>query len=124
MDQKLGNRRRRRFQAQNLTISINGKSYRIFNINEYGVGFLIDTPEEIELNTEIQPMTVNGTPPIQVAGIPRHVSQLVSEDQRLFFQPGWVCGTEFTTQHDRDGGKLIAEFIAENIEREAEENES
>ncbi|BBO93214.1 hypothetical protein [Desulfosarcina ovata] len=124
MDQKLGNRRWRRFQAQNLTISINGKSYRIFNINEYGVGFLIDTPEEIELNTEIQPMTVNGTTPIQVAGIPRHVSQLVSEDQRLFFQPGWVCGTEFTTQHDRDGGKLIAEFIAENIEREAEENES
>lgn len=70
MDQLLGNRRRRRFHAKDLTLSINGKSYRIFNINEYGVGFLIDAPDEIELGTPIAPMTVNGHIPIKVLAFP------------------------------------------------------
>ncbi|GAB6907554.1 hypothetical protein DESC_830064 [Desulfosarcina cetonica] len=125
MDQLLGNRRRRRFHAKDLTLSINGKSYRIFNINEYGVGFLIDAPDEIELGTPIAPMTVNGHIPIKVAGIPKHISQFIDPENRLFFQPGWVCGTEFATQHDLEGGKLLAEFISENINREnTEESES
>ena len=56
MDQVLGNRKKRRFAVKDLTISINGKTYRIFNINEYGVGFLIDSPKEFEIGNEIKPI--------------------------------------------------------------------
>jgi hypothetical protein len=123
MDQILGKRKKRRFAVTDLTISINGKAYRIFNINEYGVGFLIDSPEEIEIGTEIKPMIVNATIPVQVAGIPRHITQFRSRDKRLFFKSGWVCGTEFTTRHYIGGGKLLQEFIAENIDSDVEETE-
>lgn len=122
MDQVLGNRRKHRFSVKDLTISINGKTYRIFNINEYGVGFLIDSPEEIEIGTEIKPMIVNGNIPVRVAGIPRHISQFRPPDKRLFFKSGWVCGTEFTTRHDLDGGRLLQEFIAENIDSHVEDD--
>ena len=121
MDQILGNRRKRRLSVKNLAISINGKTYRIFNINEYGVGFLIDSQEEIEIGTEIKPMIVNGNMPVRVAGIPRHISQFRPPNKRLLFKSGWVCGTEFTTRHDLDGGKLLKEFIAENIDRDVED---
>lgn len=123
MDQSLGNRRKPRFTVMNLTITINGKDYRIFNINEHGVGFLVDSPDEIEIGSEIGPMIVNGRVSARVAGIPRHISQVSSSGDRLHFTSGWVCGTEFTTQHDLDGGKLLEEYIAENIEREAEKKE-
>jgi hypothetical protein len=123
VDQTLGNRRKPRFTVMNLTITINGKNYRIFNINEHGVGFLIDSPNEIEIGTEIGPMIVNGRVSARVAGIPRHISQVKSSGNRLRFTSGWVCGTEFTTQHDLDGGKLLEEYIAENVEREAEKKE-
>ena len=121
MDQVLGNRKKRRFAVKDLTISINGKTYRIFNINEYGVGFLIDSPEEIEIGTEIKPMTVNGNIPVQVAGIPRHISQFGRPGKHLSFKSGWVCGTEFTTRHDLGGGKLFQDFIAENIDSDIDE---
>ncbi len=123
MDQVLGNRRKRRLSVKNLTLSINGKSYRIFNINEYGVGFLVDSPEEIEIGTEIKPMTVNGNIPVRLAGIPRHVSQFRPPNKPLLFKAGWVCGTEFSTRHDPDGSKLLRDFIAENIDRDVEETE-
>ncbi|WP_319526424.1 hypothetical protein [uncultured Desulfosarcina sp.] len=123
MDQTLGNRRRPRFTVMNLTITINGKDYRIFNINEHGVGFLIDSPDDIEIGTEIGPMIVNGHVSARVAGIARHISQVRPSGTGLHFLSGWVCGTEFTTQHDLDGGKLLEEYIAETIEREAEEKE-
>lgn len=123
MDQVLGNRRKHRFSVKNLTISIDGKNYRIFNINEDGVGFLIDSPEEIEIGTEIKPIIVNGTLPVHVAGIPRHVSQIRRPNKRLFFKSGWVCGTEFTTRDGLDGKRLLQEFIAENIDRDVEETE-
>ena len=123
MDQVLGNRKKRRFAVKDLTISINGKTYRIFNINEYGVGFLIDSPEEIEIGTEIKPMTVNGNIPVQVAGIPRHISQFKPPGKRLFFKSGWICGTEFTTRHDLGGGKLFQDFIAENLESDVDETD-
>ena len=123
MDPDLGNRRKQRFSAKDLTIIINGKTYRIFDINEYGVGFLIDSPEEIEIGTEIEPMILNGNIPVRVAGIPRHVSQFGPSNRRLYFKSGWVCGTEFTTRHDPSGGKLFREFIAENIDRDVDETD-
>jgi hypothetical protein len=122
MDQSLGNRKRHRYAVKDLTIAINGKSYRIFNINEYGVGFLIDAPEEIELGTVIKPMLGNGNRSVQVAGIPRHVSQIQPDHQRLFFRQGWVCGTEFTARDDLGGRKMLQEFIAETMAREAEKD--
>ena len=76
MDQTLGNRRKPRFAVRNLTITINGKNYRIFNINAQGVGFLIDSPDEMEIGTEIEPMIVNGRVSARVAGIPRHISHV------------------------------------------------
>ena len=123
MDQVLGNRRKRRFSVKDLTISINGKTYRIFNISEYGVGFLVDSPEEIQIGTEIKPMVVNGNKPVQVAGIPRHISQFRPPNSQLLFRSGWVCGTEFTTRHDLDGGRLLRDFIAEILDGDIEETE-
>ena len=123
MDQVLGKRKKSRFAVKDLTISINGKTYRIFNINEFGVGFLIDSPEEIEIGTEIKPMIVNGKIPVRVAGIPRHISQFRPSSNRLFFKSGWVCGAEFTFRHYSGGEKLLREFIAENIDNDVEETE-
>ena len=129
MDQTLGNRRKPRFAVKDLTISINGKTYRIFNINEHGVfinehgvGFLIDSPDEIEIGTQIEPIIGNSRQSVRVVGIPRHVSQILPQEKGLPFTPGWVCGTEFTTQHDLEGGKLLAEYIAETIDNEPEES--
>jgi hypothetical protein len=123
MEPGLGNRRKRRFSVKDLTISINGKSYRVFDINEDGVGFLIDSPEEIEIGTEIRPMIVNGRLPVEVAGIPRHISHFRPPGKHLHFKSGWVCGAEFSTGHDREGWKLLQEFIAENIDRDTDEVE-
>ena len=123
MDRVLGKRKKRRHTVKDLSISINGKTYRIFNINEYGVGFLIDSPEEIEIGTEIKPMVVNGKIPVRVAGIPRHISQFRPPTERLFFKSGWVCGTDFTTRHFDGGVKLLKEFIAEHIDSDIEESE-
>lgn len=123
MDQVLGNRRKRRLSVKNLTISINGKTYRIFNISENGVGFLIDSPEEIQIGTEINPIIVNGNIPVRLAGIPRHISQFRPSNKQLFFKSGWVCGTEFTTRHDLGGKRLLQEFIAENIGGDLEESD-
>lgn len=119
MDQTLGNRKKHRYEVKDLTIAINGKNYRIFNINEYGVGFLIDAPEEIQIGTMINPLIGNGNRSVQVAGIPRHVSQFQPEDRRLFFRQGWVCGTEFTARDDLGGRKMLQEFIAEHLDRDA-----
>lgn len=115
MDPDLGNRRRQRYPVKDMTISISGKSYRIFNISELGVGFLIDSPDEIEIGTEIRSSIVNKTKTVPVTGIPRHVSQFQQAKSPLQFQTGWVCGTEFTTQLDVDGGQMLKDFIAENI---------
>ena len=123
MDRVLGKRKKRRHTVKDLSISINGKTYRIFNINEYGVGFLIDSPEEIEIGTEIKPMVVNGKIPVRVAGIPRHISQFRPPSERLFFKSGWVCGAEFTTRHYNGGSRLLQEFIAENIDNDTDEPE-
>ncbi len=123
MDQGLGKRKKSRFSVKDRTISINGKTYRIFNINEFGVGFLIDSPEEIEIGTEIKPMIVNGKIPVRVAGIPRHISQVRPSSNRLIFKTGWVCGAEFTLRHYSGGEKLLREFIAENIDNDVEKTE-
>lgn len=97
-----------------MTLSINGKSYRVFNINEYGVGFLIETPDEIPIGNEIKPIIFYDNVPVQAVGIPRHISQIQSIKEELFFQSGWVCGTEFMTQHDPEGWALFKEYINEN----------
>lgn len=121
MDQVLGNRKKQRFAVKDLTISVNGKTYRVVNINEHGVGFLIDSPEAIEIGTEIKPMILNGDTPVRATGIPRHISQFSPPGKGLFFKSGWVCGTEFTTRHDRDGKRLFQEFIADNIDRDVDD---
>jgi hypothetical protein len=123
MGQGLGKRKKNRFAVKDLTISINGKTYRIFNINEFGVGFLIDSPEEIEIGAEIKPMIVNAKIPVRVAGVPRHISQFHPSSSRLFFKTGWVCGAEFTLRQYGGGEKLLREFIAENIDNDVEETE-
>ena len=88
MGRALGKRKQRRFAVKDLTISIHGKTYRIFNINEFGVGFLIDQPEEIEIGTEIAPMILNAKIPVRVAGIPRHISPISPIRQTPLFQIG------------------------------------
>ena len=123
MDPILGNRGKRRFTVKDLTISINGKTYRIFNINEYGVGFLIDSPEEIQIGTEIKPIIFNGNQPLQVAGIPRHISHFKPSDEQLLFKSGWVCGAEFTPENDIDGRKMLQEFLAEYLDTNSDESE-
>ena len=123
MDQILGNRKKHRYAVKDLTIAINGKNYNIFNINEYGVGFLVDAPEEIEVGTLIKPMLGNGEKSVQVAGIPRHVSQFHPIENRLVFRQGWVCGTEFTVRDDLGGRKMLQEFIAEHLDRDVENSE-
>ena len=123
MNQRLGNRRKPRFASSGLTITINGKTYRIININEDGVGFILDSPDELAVGREIKPMVLNGDVPVRVAGIPRHISQIRSIAQPLEFKTGWVCGTEFTPRHDRDGKRLLQQFIAETIDREDQQNE-
>ncbi|BBO72149.1 hypothetical protein DSCA_60790 [Desulfosarcina alkanivorans] len=123
MDPDWGKRRKRRFSVKDLTVSINGKTYRVFNINEYGLGFLMDSPEEIEIGARIEPMIVNGNLPVRVTGIPRHISQFRPSNRHLHFKSGWVCGTEFTTGHDRESRKLLREFIAENLDRDTDEAE-
>lgn len=123
MDQILRKRRQPRFSVKDLTLSINGKPYRIFNINEYGVGFLIDSPEELAIGTEIKPIFTHGDIPVRVVGIARHISQFSPANKRLFFKSGWVCGAEFATRHDLGGGKLLQEFIFENVARDVEEPE-
>ncbi len=123
MDQALGNRKKKRYNVKNLTIAINGKNYQIFNINEYGVGFLIDTPDEIQVGSVITPVLLKGDKSVRVAGIPRHVSQYQSESERLYFRPGWVCGTEFTSRDDFGGKEMLRAFIAEQLANEAGQNE-
>ncbi len=121
MDQTLGNRRKPRVTVKGVTISINGKTYRIFNINSHGVGFLIDSPDEIEVGAEIRPIIDNGHHSVRVLGIARHISQLRPTGKGLRFTPGWVCGTEFTTHHDPDAGKLLKDYIAATIDDETED---
>ena len=123
MDRVLENRKKRRFSVKDLTISINGKTYRIFNINEHGVGFLIDSPEEIIIGTEIKPIVMNADIPVRVAGIPRHISQFRPTRKRLRFKSGWVCGLEFTTRYDLNGWKLLQAYIAENVDKGVDETD-
>ena len=111
----MAKRRPHRFPVKDLTITIDGKTYRVFNINAYGVGFLIDSPEEIEIGSPMMPITINTPAPVRIAGIPRHVSFYRPQKTSLGFAPGWVCGLEFTTRRDLDGGKLLREYIAECI---------
>ena len=117
----MGKRRQRRFCVNDITITINGKTYQVFNINAYGVGFLIDSPTEMAPGTDLARMTINGPAPVRVAGIARHVSQLVQEGNHLSFKAGWICGTEFTTRRDLDGGKLMKIYLSEIIDNDVDE---
>jgi hypothetical protein len=116
MERNLGNRRKQRLPVKKLTVSINGKSYQVVNVNEYGVGFIIDSPDEIPIGNEIKSIIFFDKVPVQATGIPRHVSQIKPSGNQLHFKSGWVCGTEFTTQHDPEGWKLFQKYIAENSE--------
>ena len=124
MGQGLGNRRGRRFYIRNLTISLNGKTYRIFNINEYGLGFLIDSPEAIEIGSEIAPIIINGNNPVHVAGIARHISQFNHSNTHLGFQSGWICGAEFTARYDLRGHNLLRQYLAEIMGLETEDSDN
>ncbi len=112
------NRKKRRLFAKKRTLSINGKKYQIFNINEYGVGFLIHRPQEIKIGKTIEPIISFNNHPIRMTGVARHVSQFHASESRLYFQTGWVCGTEFTTQHDPEVWKLFKDSLAEDNDEE------
>ena len=117
-EQNLGNRRQERYSGKKVTLTINGKNYEVFNINEYGVGFIIDTPDEITIGEEIRSIIHYGDTPVRAIGISRHVSQVHQTRSQLHFQPGWVCGAEFTTQHDPEGWQLLRRYITENSNNE------
>jgi len=118
MGQKLGNRRQERFCVKKVTLTLNGKNYKVFNINEYGVGFILHTPDEISIGNEIEPILSFGNSPVRTTGIPRHVSLLRQPRNQLHFQSGWVCGTEFTTQYDPEGWQFLQRYITENSDSE------
>ena len=59
MVRNTNNRRKPRFTVRDLTLSLNGKTYRVFNINEHGVGFLIDEPQEIDFSADGHPILIN-----------------------------------------------------------------
>ncbi|MGD8702235.1 MAG: hypothetical protein PVH26_07340 [Desulfosarcina sp.] len=124
MGQGSGNRRGRRIHVRDLTISLNGKTYRIFNINEYGLGFLIDSPEAIQIGAEIAPIIIKGNNPVRVSGIARHISQLNPSGRPLGFQSGWVCGLEFTARYDPGGSNLLRQYIAEIMGLETEDSDN
>ena len=124
MDRAMGNRKKPRYAVDNLTISINGKIYRVFNINEYGVGFLIDAPHEFNSGTDIAPMVINGHTPVRVAGIARHVSQVSGFDKTLEFKTGWVCGVEFTSRHNPEARRLLKAYIDEMTQRDPDDDDS
>lgn len=114
----MGRRRQRRFSVTNLTITIDGRTYRVFNINTHGVGFLVDAPRLLEVGRPIQPVVINGPVPVRVTGIPRHVSQFQPSGQRLGFKRGWICGMEFGARRDLQGAPLFREYIAAIIAEE------
>lgn len=118
MEYALENRKKRRLAAKRHTLSINGKTYRIFNINEYGVGFLVDTPQDIQIGTTIEPVLLVSDRPIRMTGVARHVSHFRDPGDRLYFQKGWVCGTEFTTQQDPEGWELFKSYLDETGDEE------
>ncbi|HSO21158.1 MAG TPA: hypothetical protein VLT88_16945, partial [Desulfosarcina sp.] len=109
----MGKRRRHRFSAKDLTITIDGRTYRVFNINEHGLGFLVDSPAAIEIGGSLKPLVINAPVPVRITGIPRHVSLCQAAQKTPAFKPGWVCGLEFSTRRDPDGQKLLLQFLAE-----------
>lgn len=121
MNPSQGKRRKRRIHLKDTSLKIEGTSYKIVNINEYGVGFLINSPEDIEIGSPLGPMVFEGSESVQVNGIPRHISQLTNPDSKLYFKTGWVCGTEFSTAHDIECGKLLSCFISEHIREDVDE---
>ncbi|MDL2269743.1 hypothetical protein LJC71_10120 [Desulfosarcina sp. OttesenSCG-928-A07] len=120
MKRNSDNRRKRRLQVKNLTLSINGKTYLVFNINEYGAGFMVSHPEEFIVGQEIAAMTINTRPPITTGGIPRHISAYTPPEQELFFQKGWVCDAEFNIQHDVGKNNLIEQVLRGLIDLETD----
>lgn len=94
------------------------KVYRVVNINELGVGFMVNSPESIKIGKNIMGMVIEGKRSVVAAGIPRHVTMVHNHMLNLKFKPGWVCGTEFTTTHDIENGKILADFIHEHIKAE------
>lgn len=111
----MGRRRQRRLSVKNLTITIDGRTYRVFNINAHGVGFLVDSPGVFEIGNPVHAVTINASVPVRVTGIPRHVSAFQGSDRHLSFKPGWICGMEFATRRDLNGNRLLSEYLAEII---------
>ncbi len=123
MNQRRNNRRKPRMTVSGLTLTINGKTYRIINLNADGVGFIVDSPHELAIGRAIDPMVMNADVPVRVAGVPRHISQIRGDRPSLRFKTGWVCGTEFTPRPDREGKQLLLQFIAEAINHADRSNE-
>ncbi len=118
MSQLLDNRKKDRIAITNLKIRIAGKTYKVVNINEFGVGFLVNSLEAVKIGKMISGIVIEGERSVIVAGIPRHLSLVSDQTLNLKFKPGWVCGTEFTTTHDIESGKILAAFISEHIKNE------
>jgi len=115
MDVFWKNKRERRLLDKNPVISINGKVYRILNIDERGAGFLIDSPQDIKITAVVEPTIDQNKSAGRAPRIPRFISLFNPPNRRLLFKTAWICGPAFSTRYDPDARKLLQEFIAENI---------
>jgi hypothetical protein len=123
MDVYLDIKREGGFVEKNMTISINGKVYRIVNINEGGVGFLFDSDQDINPLTVLSSRGRQNKPAVHASSIPRFLIARRSPTRPLLFKSGWIYGPEPSTRHDLGGKKLLQDFIAEHIYCETEETE-
>lgn len=114
-------KREHRNSDNHATLVINGKVYRILNINGQGAGFLFDCPEDI-ITGAVEKKIVGDESKGDVTAEPRFILSFNFANRRLLFKSGWIYGPEFTTRHDFNARKLLKEFIAENIDREEEIN--
>jgi hypothetical protein len=112
----------RRYSDEHATVSINGKVYRLLNINDQGAGFLFDSMEDIIINGAVEPRFVGNLSAGGATAVPRFILLYNFANRRLRFKSGWIHGPVFTTRHDLNARKLLQEFIAENINRDEEMN--
>jgi hypothetical protein len=115
-------KRERRYSDSHATLSMNGKAYRILNINEQGAGFLFDCREDIVMSGAVAPRIVGDRSDGGTMAAPRFILLSNFANRKLFFKSGWIHGPEFTTRHDLNAQKLLQEFMAECIDCEEETN--
>ena len=106
----------RRYFDEHTTVSINGKIYRILNINDQGAGFLFDSMEDFIITGAVEPRFVVDKSAGDAIATPRFILLYNFTNLRLHFKTGWIYGPEFTTRKNFNARKLLQEFIAEDID--------